>query len=396
MITVTQKSKCCGCYACASACPKKCISMVSDEEGFWYPQVKEADCIRCGRCEKICPVLHDGKTDNAPTAYAAYYQNEKIRMESSSGGVFTLFAESILRRGGVVFGACFDARFQVIHDYTETIEGLSKFRGSKYMQSRIGNAYNQAREFLAQGRTVLFSGAPCQIAGLRAFLGKEYDNLFCLDIICHGVPSPKAWERYFVWQEKRADSKAQNVSFREKAKGWKQYCIVIAFENQKIYRRLFSEDPFMGAFLNDLSLRPSCYDCAFKKRNRESDATLADFWGIEAIVPEMSDDKGTSLLIVNSEKGNRLLARVLQNLVLQPVELEKAISCNPSMLRSAPRNKRRTAFFAGLDSADFAELVERCCYVNPAKSHLRRIINIGKSRLYVVAKSFFRSAEKSE
>lgn len=394
MITITKKSKCCGCCACASSCPKQCISMVSDGEGFWYPQVQEADCIGCGLCEKVCPVLHDRGTDNAPMAYAAYHRDVEIRMESSSGGVFTLFAELVLRRGGVVFGARFDERFQVVHDYTETVEGLSRFRGSKYLQSRIGSAYNRAREFLMQGRTVLFSGTPCQIAGLRAFLGKEYDNLYCLDIICHGVPSPKVWERYLDQQEYRAASKAQSVSFRSKAEGWKRYCMTIAFENKEVYCRPFSEDAFMRAFLRDLCLRPSCYDCAFKKLNRESDATLADFWGIESVAPEMNDDKGTSLLIINSEKGKRMLESVAETLVLQPVELEKAISGNPAMLRSARPNAKRSAFFAGVESADFAELVELCCYENPVKKRLRRLVNTGKALLYTGAKALFRIAEK--
>lgn len=196
MINIIEKKDCCGCSACVQRCPQQCISLEEDEEGFLYPIINEAACIDCGLCEKVCPVLHSGDAHKPLKVFAAKNNNEKIRVESSSGGVFTVLAELVIDEGGVVFGAKFGEHWDVIHDYTETKEGLAAFRGSKYVQSRIGDCFNKAKSFLVQGRKVLFSGTPCQISGLKRFLGKEYDSLLTVDFICHGVPSPKVWRMY--------------------------------------------------------------------------------------------------------------------------------------------------------------------------------------------------------
>lgn len=196
MINIIEKKDCCGCSACVSICPKHCITMSLDNEGFLYPQVDNESCIDCGLCEKVCLVLNQGKECKPFQVYAAKNINEEIRMKSSSGGIFTLLAEQILHEGGVVFGARFNADWEVIHDYTETKEGLAAFRGSKYVQSRLGDSFCQAEHFLRQGRKVMFTGTPCQIAGLKLFLRKTYDNLLTVDFICHGVPSPGVWKKY--------------------------------------------------------------------------------------------------------------------------------------------------------------------------------------------------------
>lgn len=190
MIEIKDKKDCCGCSACVQKCPKQCISLKEDNEGFLYPEVDKSMCINCGLCEKVCPVLHQGESRKPLKVYAAKNQDEEIRRQSSSGGIFTLLAEKTIQDGGVVFGARFDEHWEVKHDYTETIEGLAAFRGSKYVQSRMEDNYRKAEMFLKQGRKVLFSGTPCQVAGLKRFLRKYYGNLLTIDMVCHGVPSP--------------------------------------------------------------------------------------------------------------------------------------------------------------------------------------------------------------
>lgn len=196
MIKITDKSRCCGCESCRSVCPKKCISMKADKEGFLYPEVDLSQCVDCKLCEKVCPVLHPALLDRKPKVFAGINNDIKIRLQSSSGGIFTLLAEQILHKGGIVFGACFDEHWNVVHSYTDTIEGLEHFRGSKYVQSYVGDSFVQVKKFLDEGREVLFSGTPCQIAGLKNFLRKPYHNLLTVDVVCHGVPSPKVWQSY--------------------------------------------------------------------------------------------------------------------------------------------------------------------------------------------------------
>ena len=208
MIDIKEKNNCCGCSACVQICPKQCISMAADNEGFLYPQVNSAICIDCGLCEKVCPVINQSAPREPLVVYAAKNNNEDIRLKSSSGGIFTLLAEKVIEEGGVVFGAKFDADWNVVHDYTETIEGLAAFRGSKYVQSIIGDNFKTAKQFLNNGRKVLFSGTPCQIAGLKKYLRKEYDNLLTVDVVCHGVPSPMVWRDYLDYKRaKRAAGK---------------------------------------------------------------------------------------------------------------------------------------------------------------------------------------------
>lgn len=196
MIDIIQKQDCCGCEACVQICPKGCMCMVEDTEGFLYPQVDKSVCVNCGLCEKVCPVIHQNKSRTPLKVYAAKNMDEEVRLKSSSGGIFTLLAESVIKRGGVVFGAKFDDEWMVVHDYTDNIEGVAAFRGSKYVQSIIGNAYRKVEQFLKSGRMVLFTGTPCQIAGLKKYLRKEYKKLLAVDLVCHGVPSPKVWQMY--------------------------------------------------------------------------------------------------------------------------------------------------------------------------------------------------------
>lgn len=340
MIHILDKHNCCGCAACVQACPKQCISFDEDEQGFRYPLVDESVCIDCGLCEKVCPVIHQLDAKKPLKVYAAQNPNEEIRLKSSSGGIFTMLAEAVIDEGGVVFGVQFDKNWEVEHAYTESKEGLAAFRGSKYLQSRTGETYKQARDFLKAGRKVLYSGTSCQIAGLKKFLRKEYENLIAVDVVCHGAPSPLVWRTYLdefkkcpkgIAGKKSACSSLNEtpvitgISFRDKSTGWKKYGFVLrgksAFKADKntvlssvntekkhdvLLHETLDKNLFMQVFLKNLCLRPSCSACPAKSGKCGSDITLADYWGIENHHPEWDDDKGTSLVLVNTEKGSFL------------------------------------------------------------------------------------------
>lgn len=305
-----------------------------------------------------------------PEAYAAYSTHEETRLQSSSGGLFSLLAETVIDDGGVVFGARFDGDFNVVHDYVENTKHLFKMRGSKYVQSRIGDTYKQAEEFLKHGRLVMYSGTPCQIGGLKGYLGRDYENLVCQDIICHGVPSPKVWQKYVAYRENYAGSKAWRIAFRRKDEGWKRYSVSFWFENDTEYIRTRT-DLYMQAFLKNICLRPSCHACHFKTIYRESDITLADFWGIQHMMPAMDDDKGTSLVLLHTEKGHQLFEGLQTRMKACPVNLDKAIRYNSAIVESVKMHPSREAFFLGLDSEGIDILMEKCCrdrlYVRMAK-----------------------------
>ena len=361
MINLKNKQDCTGCHACYNVCPTQSIVMEKDVEGFLYPEVDFNTCIDCDLCEQVCPVLHLKQINNNPIAYACYNADEKIRLESSSGGVFTLIAEQVINNNGVVFGAAFEDDFSVIHSYVTEKDKLWAFRGSKYVQSEIGLTYCQAKEFLQQGRQVLFSGTPCQIGGLKSFLGQDYDNLFCIDIVCHGVPSPKVWQKYVSYRENYAGAPARRIAFRRKDEGWKRYSVSFLFNNNTEYLQILHQDLYMQAFLKDICLRPSCHACQFKTVNRESDLTLADFWGIQNVLPEMDDDKGTSFVIIHSEKGKQLFERIQRSLVSHEVDVWQGIQYNSAMIRSAKRHPHRDEFFEQLDHKRIDILIRRLC-----------------------------------
>lgn len=289
MIEVKDKKNCCGCSACASVCPRHCITMVEDSEGFLYPQVDEEACVNCGLCEKVCNELNPYDTREPLQVLAAINKDDEVRQKSSSGGIFHLLAEKTIHEGGVVFGARFDENWQVVIDYAEDMKGVEAFMGSKYVQARMENAYVDAKRFLNEGRKVLFSGTPCQVAGLHKFLRKPYDNLLSVDLICHGVPSPKVWRVYLEEVVKQGQS-ISCVEFRNKEKGWKKFSFFLSYNGVgKTVSMLspFTENHYMKAFLSDIILRPSCYECKARGCSSQSDITIADFWGIETLLPEM-------------------------------------------------------------------------------------------------------------
>ena len=342
--------------------PRPYLPREINDMGYAYQYITAVKPGVTGLCEKVCPILNQVKVENKPVAYAVKNLEEEIREQSSSGGMFTLLAESILDDGGVVFGAAFDENWQLKHTYVENVEKLQIFRGSKYFQSTVGSTYAKVKEFLDSGRKVMFTGTPCQIEGLKAYLGKENDNLFTQDIICHGVPSPKVHRIYIEFLRKVLGiSKIESIQHRSKKNGWKDFCTYIKFDNSE-YIKSHNDDPYMQAFLRNTSLRESCYNCHFKKRNRISDITLADFWGIENIAPEMDDDKGTSLVIINSEKGKQIFEQIKDKIMYKEVDFEEAIRYNPSMTSSVKKDPNMENFFENLDKMPFDELVKKYTY----------------------------------
>ena len=386
LITVTEKSKCSGCHACYNACPKGCIQMIADEEGFWYPQVDKSTCVNCEICEKVCPVIHKFISDNSrgTRALAAINSDTETRLISSSGGIFTLLAEWILKKKGVVFGATFSDDFQTVnHIYIDDVNNITKLQGSKYVQSKIGTAYEDVKSFLDMGRMVLFTGTPCQIGGLYSYLRKNYPNLFTQDIICHGVPSPLVWKKYLEERERKAKSRTTKVFFRNKKYGWKAYSVFLEFTNKKVYIKGLSEDSFMRAFLSNACLRPSCYNCSFKSVKRQSDLTLADFWGVQSVSPELDDDKGTSIVIIHSKKGEELFSGIRNQIICTDTNLELIKKYNSSIVESAKINPNRRAFMDELQVKSFDKTVDKYFKIS-IKRRIRIILT--KSGLIKVLK----------
>lgn len=361
MIHIEDKQNCCGCAACVSVCPKNCISMQQDEEGFLYPSVDKTNCIGCGLCEKVCHELHPYTEQTPLKVIAAINKDATIRLKSSSGGVFHVLAGQTIQQNGVVFGVRFDDNWQAVTTYTETMEGVKAFMGSKYVQARTETAYIDAKRFLEEGRSVLFSGTPCQIAGLKHFLGKDYDNLLAVDIICHGTPSPKVWERYLseaIKQGQRIDS----IEFRNKQNGWKGFSFKLTYNQDDETLSIMSSannNPFMKAFLSDIILRPACYGCKAKSGRSHSDITIADFWGIQKVFPEMDDDKGTGLVFANTDKG--LAALQSDCLSTKQTDYETVKPLNPACYRSPKIHPKRYEFFSRMNSGEsVVELTMEC------------------------------------
>ena len=392
MIHITDKSYCCGCMACVSVCPKKCIKMTTDEEGFLYPEINASLCINCNLCEKVCPGMCQREERSPLSVYAVKNKNEQIRLVSSSGGIFTLLAEKVIDEDGVVFGARFNEKWDVIHDYTETKEELTAFRGSKYVQSYIGGCYQKAKSFLQQGRKVMFTGTPCQIVGLKNYLRKDYDNLLAVDVVCHGVPSPKVWRIYLdeiarkggknsVLPHSMSRKKEINsIDFRSKSMGWKKFSFALTLseatadgeKNTVLLSSIFTENLYMNVFLSNLSLRPSCYACLAKSGKSGSDITIADFWGIEDVLPEFDDDKGVSLVLSYTRRGGHWLDGL--DCEYRVVDYQTALKKNPSILHSVSKPINRDFFFRQLKRRKNIFLVWEDCSSNIFEKRIFRYL----------------------
>lgn len=386
MISITDKSKCCGCSACANACPKKCISMISDEKGFLYPSVDERECVNCGLCDKICPILNLKGNVEEKSAFAAYNKDDETRKVSSSGGIFGCIANEILNRGGVVFGAAYDDGFRSIkHIGIENKEDLPKLYGSKYLQSKIGDSYQFAEKYLKNGRDVLFVGTSCQIAGLKAYLRKDYANLLTVDVICHGTPSPRVWEEYVAEKEAEYQSKIVTADFRNKRFGWdKSVLLLLLFANGKEYCALGGKDEYIRGFLKNLYLRESCYKCVCKGNNVVSDISLGDFWGIQNVLPNFSDNKGVSAIILNTVKGKDFFDIIRRDLITENVAYDDVLKGNPALVSPVAKPRKSDKFWKRYYKSGLKKAYKKClkvsfaskcyCFIRRVGSKIKRTI----------------------
>ena len=359
---VETKEKCCGCSGCVNVCPQKCIELRIDDEGFKYPIIDKERCIACGACEAVCPFLRTNPLrKNVPKTFGAKATDDKIRAQSSSGGVFSLFANYVLEKNGVVYGAALaDDCKGVKHIRVTKSCDLARLRGSKYLQSDVTDCFLLVRRDLQEGKLVLFSGVPCQINGLKLLLKKDYENLITTEVICHGVMSPSVWKAYVNSLEGKYGSHIVNVNFREKKRGWADFGLEINAGKIKQFKS-HQEDPYLRLFLKDCCLRPSCYNCVPKKLESMADITIGDFWGVASQVPELADNLGTSLVLIQTEKGQKMYDYLLQSheLVSIQVPFENAIKENPQYCKSVLHPSSRDSFFLDFNNYGFTYIQKK-------------------------------------
>lgn len=387
---LAEENQCTGCSACASICPKQCIHMKPDAEGFLRPVVEKGSCVTCGLCQKVCPILSPLYLSSPAeaAAYAAYNLDLDIRRQSTSGGAFSALCEWTLKRGGVVFGAVYCSDFTVRHCMIDRKAELWRLRGAKYAQSDLGDCFSQVKACLTHGQHVLFSGTPCQIAGLQKYLGKSWETLLLVDVVCHGVPSPAVWEHYIHYRSLQdADgARPTAINLRSKESGWPGYSVQFDYKDYSCYFVKHFCDPYLRAFVGNLCLRPCCYACQFKGISRISDFTLADYWGIERQFPELHDGNGTSLVLVHSIKAKRIWEELRPQFRRQEVNPERAIAENPSAVKSSVLPENREAFMSRFAYEDFSQLVDKLIPPFPAQPSptiLQRILNKIKRTLPV-------------
>jgi acetyltransferase-like isoleucine patch superfamily enzyme/coenzyme F420-reducing hydrogenase beta subunit len=378
MIQIINKEDCCGCNDCVVICPEKCITMKEDHEGFKYPEVQVENCIDCGLCESVCPMLN--KTPlladrlDPPKVFAAWNKDNAVRLDSTSGGVFSAFAENMFELKGFVAGAIYLEDHTVSHIVTNDRFKLAEIRSSKYLQSYIGGLFANVKKLLEVGENVLICATPCQIGALYSVIGKDYENLVTCDFICRGVNSPKVFLKYMEMLEQKYDARAKKIKFKNKTYGWHRFATRIDFTNGKTYIEDRYHDPFMRGYLNSNSfVRPSCYACRFKDMPRQADITLGDFWGIEKIQPELDDDCGTSLILLNSEKGMRFFKNAEKRLFSKEFSLEDLVAGNPYMFRSIDLKPGRDQFFIDFNDMSFSELSKKYFPPPGSRSKLKRV-----------------------
>ena len=374
MITITNKVDCCGCNACGDVCPKQAISFKTDIEGFWYPEVDKEKCVECGLCEKVCPIINKAnhiERNAEPNVYAAYTKDEAIRLDSTSGGIHSMLAQKMYEQQAYIGGAVFNYDHTVSQIVDNNPDRLGEIRSSKYLQSNSEGVYKEIRKLIKEGRTVFFCGTPCQIHALYNFVG-EYDNLYTCDFICRGVNSPKVFLKYIEMLEKQYGSRAKEIKFKNKKWGWHNFSLRVNFENGQEYCKDRWHDLFFIGYLQAGNFtRPSCYECQFKGFPQKADITLADFWGIEKLDKTMDQDKGTSLVMINSEKGQKLFDAIKDKIKYRGFSMDDARKGNPAMEYSlSPLKPNREALFTDLDKLPFGEVAEKYF---PTPSKLRNM-----------------------
>lgn len=364
MIDIKEKKNCCGCNACYDICPKNAITLSTDIEGFWYPRVDIDKCINCGLCERTCPQLHIGalkKNDfEYPVCFAAIHKNIEVRFGSTTGGLFSALAEQMYREGGYVGGAIYNKDFSVSHFISNNPADLALLRQSKYSQSQTCGIYKEVKRLLMAGEKVLICGTPYQMAALRRFLNKDYENLIIVDFICKSITSPKFYAKYLDYWERKVGSQLVSFKFKDKELGWRSLVKRFDFKNGKtMYSRAQDNDLYSMAYHGNIVSRPSCYFCQFKGFPRMSDITIADFWGVEkyAYLKDIDDNAGTSAVMCNSSKGLTFYKQ-LKNITSLETTIEKILPGNPALLHEQKMSvMNRDTFFHDLDRKAIEEVV---------------------------------------
>lgn len=358
MIEIKQKQNCSGCTACYSVCAAGAISMLEDAEGFLYPEVNKDKCTDCGLCNKVCPFTKREPNLKANiTSYATKHLSKEVLNESASGGMFTALSDYVLTLGGVIYGAAFDNEFNVVHIRAEDAANRDKMRGSKYVQSNLNTTFKSIKEDLKSEKYVLFTGTPCQVDGLKAYLKKDYEKLFCCDLICHGSPSPKVWKAYVEFLENTCHSKLVSYKFRPKKFGWYQHNELSVFESGKEFHSCAKSNLFRDLYYSRLIMRLACHNCKYTNLSRPSDITIADCRGIDKVVKDFGAYEGASLVLINTNKGEKLFASVQENLKSCKVDIGELLQ--PPLKNPSKPNSKRELFFKvfnnyGLKKAIFA------------------------------------------
>lgn len=365
MIDIKRKEDCCGCCACVDVCAHQAISLKTDIEGFWYPVVDETKCVDCGLCSKICPELNiaDIKKNDYPQPthiIAAINKNMSVRWDSTSGGAFSALADAMYEEGGYVSGAIYNEDFSVRNFISNNPEDLKKLRSSKYLQSKAEGIYKEIRDLLRKGEKVLACGTPCQMAALRSFLRKDYENLIIVDFICRGVNSPKVYRKYLDSLERKFGGKVVYVKAKNKELGWRNLTRKVVFDNGKSYYGVHMQDDFRRGYHTNVYCRPSCYSCQYKGFPRMADITIADYWGIEKVDPNMDNNIGTSMILLNSNKGIAYFEKVKDKLEWEETKFESILSGNIALRKPIePAKIDRKAFFEDLDRGTFEEVTAK-------------------------------------
>ena len=341
-----QKKNCCNCTACMNICPKQAITIKPDENGFSFPEIDRDLCIECGLCNKVCAFQNVPITGNEPiSTYVAINKNSEVLLSSASGGIFGALASLVLEKNGVVFGCAYNNDMEPEHIYVDNLQDIKKLQGSKYVQSNINTTYTEAKKYLKNDRWVLFTGTPCQIAGLKSFLGKDYGNLITVDIICHGVPSADFFRGYIQYLEDKLRGKVTDFKFRDKSNGWGLRGKVVYKKQGKVLQKsiLPIDSYYYSYFLKGDIYRENCYECKYACGSREGDFTMGDYWGVEKAHPEIETKKGVSVLLVNSKKGTTLIDELRKYLDLTESTFEQARVQNGQLNSPTPKSLRREA-----------------------------------------------------
>jgi coenzyme F420-reducing hydrogenase beta subunit len=340
------KKDCCGCAACMNACPKKAITMDPDEDGYLYPVADQVLCVECELCKKVCAFQNILVNWKEPlSVYAAINKNQSVLSNSASGGIFAALASLVFAKGGVVFGSAFNDDIEPEHIGIGNPKDMKKIQGSKYVQSSINNTFIEAEQYLKQGKVVLYTGTPCQIAGLKSYLNKDYDNLITADLICHGVPSSEFFKGYIKYLEGKLNGKIIDFKFRDKLRGWGFMEKAVYEKNGAVRKKFIAPitSYYYNYFLHGDIYRESCYECKYAGGSRQGDFTMGDYWGIEKAHPEIDTTGGVSVLLVNSKRGMDLIGSLSEHLILIPSTFEQARAQNEQLSKPISKsNKRET------------------------------------------------------